>query len=261
MKITNFRLWIVLEHLDHCHLELAECCIVRSNWSMKCYAHIECSLKERWIQRRWSCHYCITSYMNMRERKRRSRLGICPVSLSSHLLQNPQTSPCTSLLSCIVSVIPALEASAIFLIDVPVTLLLHPVLQNHGYAENQDEVDTDNTKGCGEDLVEVAVGKRREGTNASTLLSCNKSISACRVLDKWRCSGINISAAVELVYVSTSLRFHDYAVPTFCCKRDWICGISRPQRTLKFWRVCRVSTQMATPRPSVKVAQTTTSQP
>jgi hypothetical protein len=126
---------------------------------MKCYVHIKYSLKGRRAQHRWSCHYCITSYMYMRERKRRSRLGICSVSLSSHLLQNPQTSPYASLFSSIFSVVPALEASPILLVDVPVTLLLHPILQDHGHAENQDEVDTDNAKGCGEDLIEVAVGE------------------------------------------------------------------------------------------------------
>jgi len=38
-------------------------------------------------------------------------------------------------------------------------------------------------------------------------------------------------------------------------------GVSRPQRLLRFLRVCSVSSQMARPRPRVKVAQTTTSQP
>jgi hypothetical protein len=38
-------------------------------------------------------------------------------------------------------------------------------------------------------------------------------------------------------------------------------GDSRPHITLRFVRVCRVSTQIATPSPSVKVAQATTSHP
>jgi hypothetical protein len=37
--------------------------------------------------------------------------------------------------------------------------LLHPVLENHGDAEDENEVDADNAKrGC-EDLVQVSVGK------------------------------------------------------------------------------------------------------
>lgn len=148
----------MLNHLDHWHLDL-KCSVQWSDCSMKCYVHMKCSLKERWIQRRWSCHYCITSLLNMRERKRRSRLGICSVSLSSHLLQNPQSSPDASLFSYIFSVESALETAAILLVDVPVALLLHPVLQDHCHAENQDEVNTDNAKGCSEDLIEVSIGE------------------------------------------------------------------------------------------------------
>jgi hypothetical protein len=48
---------------------------------------------------------------------------------------------------------------AILLIDVAVALLLHPVLENHGGAENEDEVDANDTKGGSEDLVEVPVGE------------------------------------------------------------------------------------------------------
>jgi hypothetical protein len=69
---------------------------------------------------------------------------------------------------------------------VAVSLLLHPVLENHGNAENEDEIDTDNAKGSCEDLVEVSVGERRELANASTLLRCNKGVLASGVLDKWR---------------------------------------------------------------------------
>ena len=153
-------------------------------------------------------------------------------------------------------------SNAVLLIDGPVALLLHPVLEDHGDAEDQDEVDTNNAEGCGEDLIKVFVGERREGTNASTFLSCNKSVRASGVQHERRRSSVDISAAVELESVSS----HFYSTyssvgPTFCCNKDWICGVSRPQSTLRFRRVCNVSTQMATPKPNVKVAQTTTSQP
>lgn len=85
----------------------------------------------------------------------------------------------------------------------PVALLLHPVLQNHGNAEDEDEVDANDTKGGSEDLVQVLVGEGGEGNDAPTLLGCNEGIGAGTVLDEWRCSGIDISAAVELSSVST----------------------------------------------------------
>jgi microcompartment protein CcmK/EutM len=43
---------------------------------------------------------------------------------------------------------------------VAVSLLLHPVLEDHGNAKNENEVDTDNAKGGSEDLVKVPVGER-----------------------------------------------------------------------------------------------------
>lgn len=80
----------------------------------------------------------------------------------------------------------------------PVALLFHPVLENHGDAEDEDEVNSNNTKGCGEDLVKVSVGERREWTNASTFLGRDKRVGACRILDKRRCGSVDVSAAIEL---------------------------------------------------------------
>jgi hypothetical protein len=51
------------------------------------------------------------------------------------------------------------STKAILLIDVAVALLLHPVLENHGGTENEDEVDADDTKGSSEDLIEIPVGE------------------------------------------------------------------------------------------------------
>jgi hypothetical protein len=85
---------------------------------------------------------------------------------------------------------------------VAVTLLLHPVLENHGDAENEDKVDADNAKRSGEDLVEELVGIRREFANASALLRCNKGVQASTILDKWRRGRVCVAAAIELDFVS-----------------------------------------------------------
>jgi hypothetical protein len=186
--------------------------------------------------------------------------------LATRLLQNPQTSPTRfpQYFHAPLAIPPlhSLNSSAVLLVDVPVALLLHPVLENHGDAEDENEVDTNNAKRCSEDLVEILVGEGRERSDAPTLLRCNKGVCASLILYKWRCGSIDIATAVKLEYVS--IRFchaRNSMYSTFCCRRDWICGDSRPQRLLKFLRVCSVSTQMATPKPRVKVAQITTNQP
>lgn len=47
----------------------------------------------------------------------------------------------------------------ILLVDVAVTFLLHPVLEDHSDAENQDEIDTDNAKCGSEDLIQIPIGE------------------------------------------------------------------------------------------------------
>jgi hypothetical protein len=69
---------------------------------------------------------------------------------------------------------------------VAVSLLLHPVLENHCDTEDENEVDADNAKRGREDLIQVSVGKRRELANAATLLRCNKGTLASSILDEWR---------------------------------------------------------------------------
>ena len=96
----------------------------------------------------------------------------------------------------------SLETSAVLLVDVPVALLLHPVLEHHGDAEDEDEVDTNDTKCCGEDLVEIFVGEGRERSDAPTLLRRNKGVCTSLILYKWGCGSIDIATAVELEYVS-----------------------------------------------------------
>jgi hypothetical protein len=85
---------------------------------------------------------------------------------------------------------------------VAVALLLHPVLEDHGDAENEDEVDTNDTESGGEDLVKVPVRKRREFADTSTLLRSNEGVQASAVLHEWRCGRVCVAAAVELLFVS-----------------------------------------------------------
>jgi hypothetical protein len=56
--------------------------------------------------------------------------------------------------------------------------LLHPVLENHGDAEHEDE--------------------GREGADAATLLGCDEGVCARAVLDEGGCCCVDVAAAVEL---------------------------------------------------------------
>ena len=166
--------------------------------------HVKYRWKESWIaSTAASYHYCVTSYKHVRERKRCSELGYMSFVLSSHLLQNPQP-PSLSSVPFAPSILlkPLHASSAVLLVDVPVALLLHPVLEDHGDAKNQDEIDTNDTERGGEDLVKVFVGERGEGTNTSALLSCNEGVGADIVLDKGGCGSIDVSAAIELTCIS-----------------------------------------------------------
>lgn len=125
--------------------------------------------KERWIiSTAASCYHCIMSYRCVRERKRRSELGICqsasrlvssrpkPTNLTSPRVVCPRTIifPC-----CSCSSSGTLKPSTVLLVNMPVALLLHAVFEDHGDAQNQDEVNTDDSKGCREDLVKILVGE------------------------------------------------------------------------------------------------------
>jgi hypothetical protein len=54
---------------------------------------------------------------------------------------------------------------------VPVTFLLHAVLEDHGDTKHKNHIDTDDTEGGSEDSIQVRVGERGELTNASSFLS------------------------------------------------------------------------------------------
>jgi hypothetical protein len=78
------------------------------------------------------------------------------------------------------------SAHAVLLVNVPIPLLLCPVLEDHGDAENENHIDSDNPESGSEDLVKIAVGERGELANATTLLRRDKSIDASAVLYKGR---------------------------------------------------------------------------
>jgi hypothetical protein len=80
---------------------------------------------------------------------------------------------------------PLQSTHAVLLVNVPVALLLLPVLENHGDAENQDCVDANNAKGSGEDEIQITIGERRELGNASAFLRSNKRIDTGAILDEW----------------------------------------------------------------------------
>jgi hypothetical protein len=90
----------------------------------------------------------------------------------------------------------------VLLVNVTVALLFHPVLEDHGDAKNEDEVNADDAKSGREDLVEVPVRKGRELANAAALLRCNKGVQASAVLYKRRCGRVGVATAVKLDVVS-----------------------------------------------------------
>ena len=53
----------------------------------------------------------------------------------------------------------------------PVALLFHAVLEDHGDTEHQDHVDADDTEGGSKHSVQIRVGEGGEFANASSLLS------------------------------------------------------------------------------------------
>lgn len=51
------------------------------------------------------------------------------------------------------------STKSVLLVNVSVALLLHAVLEDHGNAEYEDHVYTDDAKGCSENAVQVRVGE------------------------------------------------------------------------------------------------------
>jgi hypothetical protein len=107
----------------------------------------------------------------------------------------------------------------ILLVNMAVAFLLHPVLEDHGDAKDEDEVNADNTKGGREDLVKVPVRKGRELANASTLLRCNKGVQARAVLYKRRCGRVGVATAVKLHIVSILITYRGILTIPRCWTR------------------------------------------
>lgn len=81
----------------------------------------------------------------------------CP---SPHLSHLPPTPPLSLSLSFLIMLYSTLQPTKpILLINVPVALLLHTVLEHHGNAQDKNDIDTNDTKGSREDLIEVPVCK------------------------------------------------------------------------------------------------------
>lgn len=111
--------------------------------------------------------------------------------------------PTSSRLHSAISLVNFLQpAQAILLVNVPVSLLLLPPVQDHGHAEYQDGVEADDAESCREDEVEVLVREGGEFADAAALLRGNQRVGAGLILDEGRGSRVKVSAAVELSSVS-----------------------------------------------------------
>ena len=83
-----------------------------------------------------------------------------------------------------------------------VPLLLLAVLEHHGDAQHQQDVNADDAERGGEDQVHVAVREAAEGADAARLLRGDQRVRAGAVLDEhWR-GAVLVAAAGELGGVS-----------------------------------------------------------
>lgn len=78
-----------------------------------------------------------------------------------------------------------------------------PVLDDHSDAKDEDGINSNHAEGSGENNVQVAIRKLGEATNTTVLLCCYELVQANVVLHKTRTGRVEVSAAVELVIVST----------------------------------------------------------
>ena len=101
---------------------------------------------------------------------------------------------------------PLQPAQPVLLVDVAVPLLLLAVLEHHGDAQHQQDVDADDAERGGEDQVQVAVREAAEGADAAWLLRGDQRVRACAVLDEHRRGAVLVAAAGELGGVSLAAR-------------------------------------------------------
>lgn len=98
---------------------------------------------------------------------------------------------------------PLQPAEPVLLVDVAVPLLLLAVLEHHGDAQHQQDVDADDAERGGEDQVHVAVREAAEGADAARFLRGDQRVRACAVLDEhWR-GAVLVTAAGELLLQQT----------------------------------------------------------
>ena len=101
---------------------------------------------------------------------------------------------------------PLQAAEPVLLVDVAVPLLLLAVLEHHGDAQHQQDVDADDAERGGEDQVHVAVREAAEGADAAWLLRGDQRVRAGAVLDEhWR-GAVLVAAAGELGGVSLAVQ-------------------------------------------------------
>ena len=79
-----------------------------------------------------------------------------------------------------------LEGNAILLINVPVSLQLATILDNHLHAEEKQNINADDAERGREDQIEVDVRKERKGTDAGLGSSGSGRVRAGRVGDERR---------------------------------------------------------------------------
>lgn len=77
-------------------------------------------------------------------------------------------------------------------------LALLALLEDHGDADDEQGIDTDEAKDGGEDVVEEDVGKGRHGAEAATLQSGGGGRGANVVSDKGGRGAVEVTAALEL---------------------------------------------------------------
>lgn len=91
-----------------------------------------------------------------------------------------------------------LESNAVLLVNVPVSLQLSAILDNHYDTEEHQDVDADNAECSREDEVEIDVGEGRKSAHAAWHCRSSRRVGADAVsLEHWRCA-VQVSTAIKL---------------------------------------------------------------
>lgn len=89
-----------------------------------------------------------------------------------------------------------------------IPLQLLPVLQHHGDTEDENTVEPDDTESCSEDDIQIGVCKVRERADTALLSLSFEVVWANTVLYISGRILVNVSAAVELHFVSIASLCH-----------------------------------------------------